>query len=171
MEASEAGDAATEAILLALRRIIRRVSLHSKQLARSSGLTLPQVVCLKILAARPDMEATIAGIGREARLSSATVTGIADRLERSGYVERVRGTEDRRRVYLRLTEAGRVKVGTLPTPLQESFVQRFGALPRAERETMLASLERIVALMEADDLDASPLLVHHEMDAAPSVKD
>ncbi len=34
-------DTASEAILLALRRISRRVSLHSKQLSRHSGLTLP----------------------------------------------------------------------------------------------------------------------------------
>lgn len=165
------GDAASEAILLALRRIIRRVSLHSKQLARSAGLTLPQVVCLKILAARPRYEATVAELSHEARLSSATVTGIADRLERSGYVARVRGTQDRRRVYLRLTEVGLTKVGTLPTPLQESFVQRFSALPEDERQTMLRSLERIVELMEADALDAAPLLVPHEMDAVPGAKD
>jgi len=165
LDVLDLGEASSEAILLALRRIIRRVSLHSKQLARSAGLTLPQVVCLKILNARGDENpATVAEIGHEARLSSATVTGIVDRLERYGYVQRARCTIDRRRVYVRLTDSGSHKVAGLPLPLQESFVRRFEALPASERDAILASLERVVSLMEQDDLvpslelDVDPLL-------------
>jgi DNA-binding MarR family transcriptional regulator len=39
-------------------------------------------------------------------LDSATVTPLLKRLEAQGYVERVRGTEDERIVYIRLTKAG-----------------------------------------------------------------
>jgi DNA-binding MarR family transcriptional regulator len=141
-------DPASEAILLALRRISRRVSLHSKQLARHAGLTLPQAVCLKVLIQHFPSEVTVAEIGHAARLSSPTVTGILDRLERDGYAQRVRDTVDRRRVYVRLTPAGYEKVSALPVPLEDGFARRFRALPVAEREAILASLERVVALME-----------------------
>ena len=143
--------AESEAILLALRRISRRVSLRSKQLVRHSGLTLPQLVCLKVLTQAAPNDATVAAIGHTMRLSSPTVTGIVDRLERSGYVQRVRDTVDRRRVFVRLTPAGHEKVDALPTPLDDGFMGRFRALPAQERETILHSLERIVALMEADE--------------------
>lgn len=142
---------ASEAILLALRRISRRVSLHSKQLARQSGLTLPQLVCLKVLAQLGDGDTSVAAIGRAMRLSSPTVTGILDRLERGGFVVRVRDTVDRRRVFVQLTEAGAAKLQTLPTPLGAGFVERFRALPAPERESILTSLECVVALMEADE--------------------
>ena len=144
-------DTASEAILLALRRISRRVSLHSKQLSRHSGLTLPQLVCLKVLTQLPDDSATVAAIGQAMRLSSPTVTGILDRLQRGGYVQRLRDTVDRRRVFVRLTPAGHEKVHALPTPLNDGFMERFRALPLAERDTILASLEHIVALMEVDE--------------------
>ncbi|MBK6574925.1 MAG: MarR family transcriptional regulator [Sandaracinaceae bacterium] len=140
-------DPASEAILLALRRISRRVSLHSKQLARHAGLTLPQAVCLKVLIQHFPSEVTVAEIGHAARLSSPTVTGILDRLERTA-TRAVRDTVDRRRVYVRLTPAGYEKVSALPVPLEDGFARRFRALPVAEREAILASLERVVALME-----------------------
>ena len=143
-------DANSEAILLALRRISRRVSLHSKKLARQSGLTLPQVVCLRVLAKHDPPGLTGAAIGRAMRLSSPTVTGILDRLERGGYVERVRDTVDRRRVHVSLTQAGHERVRALPSALDGAFLVRFGALPAREQADLLRSLERIVALMEEE---------------------
>ena len=162
--------AESDAILLALRRILRRVSLHSKQLGRATGLTTPQTVCLRILAtaAAPNTKGslTVAQLSARARLSPATVTGILDRLARRGLVHRERDARDRRRVLNRLTQAGSEKVETLPVPLQDSFVRGFEALPGEERAQLIQSLERIVELMEADELDAAPVL-----DVQPSLSD
>lgn len=145
--------ASSEVILGALRRISHRVHVDSKRLARHSGLTAPQVLCLRVLAAATS-DMTVAALSQAVQLSSPTVTGIVDRLERAGHVVRVRDTVDRRRVFVRLTPQGAARASE-PRPLDTGFVGRFGELPASERSVILASLERIAALMEMDELVAA----------------
>ena len=95
-------------------------------------------------------------------LSLATVTTILNRLERNGLVNRVRSSVDRRRVIVTLTEAGQALQGSAPKPLQDSFVDRFSRLASWEQHSIVASLERVAAMMDADDLDAAPLLASGE---------
>ncbi|MGH8272079.1 MAG: hypothetical protein ACRESG_07115, partial [Gammaproteobacteria bacterium] len=42
--------------------------------------------------------------------------------------------------------------------LQDRFVTRFDALPTARRRSLRCALEAIVSLLEADTLDAAPVL-------------
>jgi DNA-binding MarR family transcriptional regulator len=72
--------------------------------ARAAGLTtLNHIEIVKLLAAGPETMTTIAvTLG----ISSAAMPQIAAKLERRGLVERVRGSQDRRAVWLRLTPAG-----------------------------------------------------------------
>lgn len=53
---------------------------------------------------------TMSAVAGELGLTSAGLTTLADRLEARGWVERYRVTGDRRKIYLRLTEAGRALV-------------------------------------------------------------
>jgi DNA-binding MarR family transcriptional regulator len=50
--------------------------------------------------------ATIADVRRRLNLTPSTLTSLADRVERDGYVERRRHPSDRRTVLLALTESG-----------------------------------------------------------------
>ena len=43
--------------------------------------------------------------------------------------------------------------------MQDRFLQRIAALAPEEQEQLLDSLERVVELMDADELDAAPMLV------------
>lgn len=148
----------TEAVLRALRRILRRVSLHSRQLVRSGGLTVPQALVLRAATGGGPTGLTVAQISAQVRLSPPTVTGILDRLERQGFILRERGIRDRRHVFIVPTESGKEQLAHVPQPLHESFIHRFEGLPEQERAQLLQSVERIVELMEADQLDASPML-------------
>ncbi|MEQ9380084.1 MAG: MarR family transcriptional regulator, partial [Pirellulales bacterium] len=60
---------------------------------------------------------TVAEVAAAVQLSNATVSRISDRLEAAGLIDRNRSTEDRRKVYLRLTPKGRRRVKRLPAPL------------------------------------------------------
>ena len=68
------------------------------------GLTYPQYLTMLILWESDDV--TVKDIAARLNLDSATVTPLLKRLESQGYVERVRGTEDERLVFIRLTKAG-----------------------------------------------------------------
>jgi DNA-binding MarR family transcriptional regulator len=146
-------------VLRALRRILRKISQHSRQLSREAGLTVPQLLCLRVIGdAAREAEVTAAMVSQSVQLSPATVSRILDRLEKRQLILRERRSNDRRKVCLSLTDAGRHKVDELPTPLQEQFVTRMQSLPMEEQSQLLGTLETIVEMMEAANLDAAPVL-------------
>jgi DNA-binding MarR family transcriptional regulator len=145
-----------EQVLVALRRVIRATDLHSKQLSKHSGLTGPQLLIMRTI--RGLGEVAIGTIADKVSLSQATVTTILDRLEHRNLVYRVRSTRDKRKVHAHLTEEGIEKLNRAPQPLQEEFILRFQALDLWEQTMIVASLQRVASMMDADGLDASPVL-------------
>ncbi len=152
-------------VVIALRRIIRAVDLHSRVLVTRYGLTGPQLTVLKAL--RGNEGVSVTRLGEAVHLSQATVTGILDRLTRAGLVTRQRSTEDRRRMEVWLTDAGRETLGQAPPALQEHFGGKFRRLPEWEQTMILAAMQRLVAILEARDLDAAGILTTGPMDASP----
>ncbi|MCX4164036.1 MULTISPECIES: MarR family winged helix-turn-helix transcriptional regulator [Paraburkholderia] len=75
-----------------------------KPLLDKLGLTYPQYLAMLVLWESDDL--TVKDIAGRLNLDSATVTPLLKRLEAQGYIERVRGTEDERLVYIRLTRSG-----------------------------------------------------------------
>ena len=143
-------------VLLSLRQIIRAMDLRSRQLEKSLGLTVPQLVILKEVAASSN--APIGSIARQISLSQATVTTIVDRLEQRGLVERNRANDDRRKVLVTITDRGADLVDRSPTILQEEFLEAFSRLEPWEQTQMLATLQRMAAMMKAEQLPVTPLL-------------
>jgi len=145
-----------ETILRSLRRIIQAIDQHSRKLRRIFNLTVPQIITLHQL--RGNDSSTSGELARSAFLSQATMTGIIDRLEKRGLVRRDRCQNDRRRVMISLTEEGREVVTIMPKPLQDQFINRLAALPQTEQHAIANTLTHIVEMMEASDLEASPIL-------------
>jgi DNA-binding MarR family transcriptional regulator len=143
-------------ILRSLRRIIRCVDLYSKQLSVSNQITTPQLVCLLAVVNNGPLTAT--AISREVHLSASTVVGILDRLEEKGLITRIRDRNDRRVVQVSATGVGVALSRQAPSPLQKTLANALNTLPELEQATIALSLERIVALMEAQGIDASPIL-------------
>jgi DNA-binding MarR family transcriptional regulator len=142
--------------MAALRRIIRAIDLHSHSLVERCGLTGPQLVVLKeLIEAAPR---TVSTLAQAVSLSQATITGILDRLERKGMVRRDRSTEDRRKVLVSPTASAARVLEDAPPLLQEHFIASFGSLSDWEQSQILSSLQRIVTLMEASEVEAGPIL-------------
>ncbi len=146
----------SQAALSTLRRIIRAVDLHEKDVSRSSGLTLPQLLILQTLQAEQPMSTGV--LANRMNLAQATVTSILDRLELKGLVQRLRGEDDKRKVWIRLTDEGVVRLDSAPTSLQKGFVHRFEELDEWQQSLLIGSLELVAALIEAPDASAAPLL-------------
>jgi len=149
-----------EDILKSLRRIIRAVDLYSRKLMTQTGLSGPQVICLRQLALQGPMQTS--HLADAVNLSSATVCGILNRLEQRGLVVRERRADDRRRVVVSLSEAGQDTVDNAPPALHDSFLFKLRALPTAQQLTIHQTLAQIVRMMSAGDLDAAPILVPGE---------
>lgn len=143
-------------ILIALRRIIRAVDLRSKRLVKETGLTAPQLVVLRALNQHGSLKPST--LAREVSLSQPTITAILDRLERAELVQRVRNPDDRRAVLAQLTDKGMATATSAPELLQSGFLRSFRELESWEQHMLIASLQRIAELMDAADVDASPIL-------------
>ncbi|MEJ2402424.1 MAG: MarR family transcriptional regulator [Xanthomonadales bacterium] len=147
---------ASEDILIALRRIMRAIDLHSKKLERSAGLTVPQILILQTIGEADSLG--VSEIARRVSLSQGTVTSIIDRMVRKDLVQRTRNDADRRVVSISLTGAGAKQLDLAPGLLQEEFISRFDALESWEQKMLTAAVERIAAIMDAESVDASPIL-------------
>jgi DNA-binding MarR family transcriptional regulator len=79
-------------------------------------------------------------------------------LQEAGLVARQRGESDRRQVWVTITDIGREKLSAAPDLLQEVFRARFERLPEWEQAFLIAALLRIVSLLDAEEIDASPVL-------------
>ncbi len=146
----------TDEVLVSLRRVIRATDLHSKYLAKTTGLTVPQILLLQTI--RDKGQVTIGELASEISLSQATVTTILDRLEKRELVYRERSDQDKRKVHAHLTDRGIETLKAAPTPLQEHFVRQFGDLQNWEQTMIIASLQRVAHMMDAQHIDASPVL-------------
>ena len=146
-----------QAVLLAVRRIVQAVDIHSRRLMQGTGLSVPQLLVLQALAAEPgDLPGTKA-LAARLNLTQGTISSILERLERKSLLRRDRGGQDKRRVQIRLTDEGRQMLSAVPGPLQQHFVEQFGALPDWERSQLLSSLQRVAALMHADAMLLPPM--------------
>lgn len=149
-----------EDVLRSLRRIIRAVDLYSRRLVTQTGLSGPQLICLRQLATDGPMQTS--HLAEAVNLSAATVCGILNRLEQRGLVIRERQKDDRRRVLVSLSEAGQDTVDNAPPALNDSFLFKLRALPERQQQDIHDTLNRIVSMMAAEDLDAAPILVPGE---------
>ena len=143
-------------VLVALRQIIRATDLHSKQIFKRSGLTVPQIVVLQAISELG--EVTTGQISKQVNLSQATVTTIIDRMERRGLVERYRSLTDRRIVHGKLTSKGHGVLKNAPALLHERFIAAFLALSPSKQQRIISTLNEVAEMLGAEDLDAAPLL-------------
>ena len=75
-------------IFTLLRKIIRAIDLHSKQLVKKYGLTGPQLLLLKIVIQHKVLSSS--KLAEIASLSHPTVTSILDHLSQKHYIERTK---------------------------------------------------------------------------------
>lgn len=145
-------------VLVALRRIIRGIDLHSRVLIRDYGLTGPQLIVLEELARSKEV-ISVGQLAKSVNLSHATVTDILVRLEKRGVVQRTRSNSDKRRVLVQMTDLGLKILEKAPPLLQQRLTSEFVKLEDWEQTLILSSLQRIASMMEVRELEASPMLV------------
>jgi DNA-binding MarR family transcriptional regulator len=86
--------------LLAMRRAGSIMQLLGQVSAERIGINATDLNCLNIVALTGHM--TAGELARQTGLSTASITGVLDRLEEGGFVRRVRDPHDRRRVIVEL---------------------------------------------------------------------
>jgi DNA-binding MarR family transcriptional regulator len=82
-------------------------------------------------------------LGRVLGAGGPTITGVVDRLERMGLVERRRDEEDRRVVQLHLTDLGRERHKGFEALIESRLHSLLGLLDAGDQATLVELFERI----------------------------
>lgn len=150
-------------ILIKLRKIIRSINLESKRIQKEFGISIPQLLVLQYLSEQKDYRASSKDIKTYINLNASTVTGIVCRLEEKGMVAKLPNALDKRGLFVTLTAKGADLLNTTPTTLQEKMSGRLQKLTPQQIEELNANIELLTNLMDANELDAAPLLTINEI--------
>jgi len=144
----------TASLVRSVRRIAQAIDVRSREIARLTGLTLPQLVVLQSIRALG--EVSTSAISRDVSMSPPTVVAVLDRLEAQGMVVRYRSTMDRRIVHARLTDQGREALTTAPGLLRTDALLRWSALSLDQKQALADAMELLSTLMTAQSQDRDP---------------
>jgi DNA-binding MarR family transcriptional regulator len=147
---------AREALLEELEHAMRRASalgtIFSQTVAQQAGLSSSDHECLDFL--NLEKNVTAGRLAEVTGLTTGAITGVVDRLEKAGYVRRVRDASDRRKVFIEIVPENVAKVGRFYEHLQRSMMELWSTYSDAELklvlqfttqgyETMLGAIEHL----------------------------
>lgn len=129
-------------------------------LGRRNSLRDPIAAAVEAMSLTPPQIHAILWLGREGQLTMGqiaqrvgvtdkTVTGLVDRLERDGFVERDRDGDDRRVVLARVTPKGRAIYGKLQRTIREKLGIFLSLLDEEDRQALFRILEKLLARVPA----------------------
>ena len=134
-------------LMLALRRSSAAGVLHGQAVARRVGVNSTDLECLDlILMSGPS---TAGEIARHTGLTSGAVTGLIDRLERLGLVERTADPADRRKVLVRVREDRIGPIAQLYAPLEKAMQALLAGYSQEELKVLIDFAEKSGELLQA----------------------
>lgn len=151
---------AREALLEQLEHSMRRSSalgtIFSQTVAQQAGLSSSDHECLDFL--NLEKNVTAGRLAEVTGLTTGAITGVVDRLEKAGYVRRVRDDSDRRKVFIEIVPENVARIGRFYEHLQRSMHQLWSTYSDAElklllrlttegAETMLGAVEHLKAMV------------------------
>lgn len=140
------------AIVQGLRRIVRALHSYSQGVRARYGLTGPQLWALKTLQRSGPLSTSALAEALAVRQSSVSL--LLDRLEERRLVSRRRRETDQRVVEVALTRRGVAMAADAPEAAQGRLLYALNAMSPREVRELSAAVQRLVAAMEADDVDA-----------------
>jgi DNA-binding MarR family transcriptional regulator len=129
-----------------LRPVLLRLARELRKETEQVGVTARQATLLWLVKRNPGL--SLAELAAEEGISPPALSGHVDRLERAGLIERVRSSDDRRRVGLRLTEDGSRLLRNVRARRTTWLAARLGVLDAADLQAVAAALPALTRLVE-----------------------
>ena len=131
-----------------LRPVLLRLARELRKETEQLGVTARQATLLWLVKRRPGL--SLAELAAEEGISPPALSGYVDRLERAGLLERVRSSEDRRRVGLRLTDEGAKLMRRIRARRTTWLATRLERLEPAELQAIEAAIPALQRLLGED---------------------
>jgi DNA-binding MarR family transcriptional regulator len=143
-----------DAISIHSRRSQNRTDAYDEAVSEAVGINRTDLRCLDIL--EQEGEATPGRLSELMGLTTGAITTVIDRLERAGYVNRVRDEHDRRRVRVVVSEKAMERLWPYYEPIARMAAEIYDRFTDDQLETVLEFLEtgadlhdRVVAELKA----------------------
>jgi DNA-binding MarR family transcriptional regulator len=137
----------TTEILIQLRQIMRSINHESKRIEKDYGVSIPQVLCLKYLKESPQFQTSQNDLRLFLKLTSSTMNGIIERLEKKGLIARLPKMGDKRKVMLSLTSKGDKLISSLPPLLEDRLARNLENLDQEKITEIKSNLDFLSRLM------------------------
>lgn len=141
----------TKQIIFSIRRLIQANELYTKELNKKYHVSSAQLNCILTLHEYGPLPPS--KIASHIMVKSSTVTGVVDRLEKKGFVERMRNSPDRRVITIQLTEAGKKLAQNAPPPIQQKIIDGLKRTENAKIEQIVRSLNMLTGMLDVQDLE------------------
>ncbi len=132
-------------IALLLREINLMLKENIRNTFKNCGLTFPQMMAIRILSKRKRLKVT--ELSSEMNLAASTVSGIVDRLEKMDLVKRVRSEEDKRIVYVEISDRAEEIHEDVHNLMNNYLENILRDASREEINAILAGLETLKGLL------------------------
>jgi DNA-binding MarR family transcriptional regulator len=139
-----------------LEQLLRRIEdqttitvLFHHEIAIKLGLNDTDHKCLDLLIRSP-RPLTPSDLANETGFTTGAITGIVDRLEQAGFINRERDNEDRRRVTLVPVEERVQEVMQMFKPMSESAASLLSLFSNEQLEFILDIINKFIALGEEE---------------------
>ncbi|WP_329488315.1 MarR family transcriptional regulator [Kitasatospora sp. NBC_01246] len=149
MEGKPRPRATTEQAQYAMDRMIALAQFGQQDIAARLGLNVTDLTCLGFV-----IEAAMAGeplaagdLAERAQLTTGAVTGVLNRLEKSGYARREADPADRRRVRVVMEDSAQARILQVYGPMYERFGRLFADYTPDEIAVLADWFTRAKALM------------------------
>lgn len=141
----------TRDIIFSIRRLIQARELYKKELNKKYQISESQFNCLLTIYKYGPLPPS--QIAKHMLVKSSTVTGVVDRLEQKGLVERMRNSPDRRVIMIQLTPAGREVAKRAPPLIQQKILDGLSILSEEEISLIAHALRTLTSMLDIQDLD------------------
>src|SRR5947209_20329295 len=143
-------DSPEQEAALSVLRTSDRLQICFARLLREHGLTPSQYNVLRILRGEGQPLPVLEIAARTITVVPG-ITGLIDRLERAGFVNRLRCEKDRRVIYVALTDQGTKTLADLDEPLVALHRKLMGHLSQGEFKELIRLLEKLREPWTASD--------------------
>lgn len=154
----DAGQAAAAAIMAEFRSAIRELRCMASERRIRRGLSMTHWHVVSLLDRHGEMP--MSHLAELLDVSVSNATGIVDRMEERGLVERVRVPDDRRVVIVKLSDPGRELLGEIEVVRDELLVDILGRLDARQLDRLARAVTDVRAAVLAALAEQGSALAH-----------
>lgn len=158
--AATASDAARS--MNAIRSVVRALRINTRAIEQRMGISLAQLFVLQQLAQRP--ADSLNELAERTATHQSSVSVVVRRLVEAGLVTRTAAADDRRRVQIALTDAGRARLADAPPTVQIQLLDGLSTFTPEQRHQLAELLEQWLTASGVDIAATPPMMFEDDVD-------